>query len=46
MDNQINILDSKNKIFNDICSNFTVSRIDIPFKLKIIYITFIIKTNY
>ena len=32
--NQINILNSDDKIFNDICSNFTVSGIDIPVNIR------------
>ena len=32
--NQINIFDSEDKIFNDICSNFTVSGIDIPVNIR------------
>ena len=32
--NQINILNSDDKIFNDICSNFTVSGIDIPINIR------------
>ena len=32
--NHINIFDSEDKIFNDICSNFTVSGIDIPVKIR------------